>query len=76
MISKDFITGQEYQQFKEILLNEIQFKPITLKTSGKSNEVIAREVEGYAKACMIIKKAITAFERKASSGLIDKQRYI
>jgi len=63
MITKSFIDGQEYQTFKEILKDTTQNKPMRLKTDGKTNEVIAREVTAFELAAKMVERAFKKFEK-------------
>jgi len=65
MITQSFLASQEYQQFKEVLNSELFMRPMNIKTEGKSNETIAREVTAHEFAVKIVEKAIRRFERQA-----------
>lgn len=76
MISKSFIESAEYQEFKQILAEEIQLKPLKIKTDGKSNETIAREITAFEIASKMISRSISKFEKKAVLNQKEKQRFI
>lgn len=62
-----FLQTPEYQEFKAILKDELQNTPLKLKTEGKTNEMIAREVNAYEIASKAVDKALKRFERQATS---------
>ncbi len=64
MATKAFLESQDYLQFKEILNDSIILKSVDVKTEGKSNEQIAREVTAHEIAVKIIMKAMRRFERQ------------
>lgn len=76
MITKSFIDSPEYQEFKSILEEELINSPIKLKTEGKTNEMIAREITAREIAVKMIKKVFNSFERQTSKILEQKQRFI
>lgn len=76
MITKAFLESREYQEFKTLLTDTIQNKPINLKTEGKTNEMIAREVTAYEIASHLIEKAIRKFERQIETAIKEKQKFI
>ncbi len=75
MITQSFLQSGEYAQFKEILKEELTFKPITIKTDGKTNEVVAREVAAYEMAVKIVSKAFKKFERMVEAPTVKTQTW-
>ena len=67
MLTKSFLDSPEYQEFKLILADTIQNKPVNLKTEGKTNEMIAREVTAWEIAAKLVDKAIKKFERQVQN---------
>ena len=76
MISKAFIESPEYQEFKAILVESFQNKPLRIKTEDCSNEVIARQVEGYAIASKSLTRAIKKFEGQVVQNYKEAQKFI
>jgi len=76
MITQSFIDSKEYQEFKSILADTLQNKPIKLKTDGKTNEMIAREVTAYEIAAKSVERAIRRFESKVTKPLKKEQKFI
>jgi len=76
MISQSFIEGQEYQAFKQILFDELKYKPLKIKTDGKTNEMIAREVTAYEIGAKLVEKAIKRFERGAVQPFKESKKFI
>ena len=76
MISQAFISGAEYQEFKTILKDMVENKPINLKTDGKTNEMIAREVTAYEIAAKTLDKAFRKFESQVNRPIKEEQKYI
>ena len=76
MISQAFINGSEYQEFKLILKDLVENKPINLKTEGKTNEMIAREVTAYEIAAKTLDKAFRKFESQVKQPIRQEQKYI
>jgi hypothetical protein len=76
MITQSFIDSKEYQEFKSILADTLQNKPINLKTEGKTNEMIAREVVAYEIAAKSVERAIRRFESKVVKPLKEEQKFI
>jgi len=75
MINKSFIEGQEYQAFKTILKDATQNKPFRLKTEGKTNAMIAREVTAYEMAAKMVEKAIKKFEKSVVMSIKEDKGY-
>jgi hypothetical protein len=75
MITESFIKGHEYQEFKQILGDTLLHKPIKIKTEGKTNEVIAREVASREMAVKLIQSAIRSFEKGVSPTTSTKQSF-
>lgn len=75
MITQSFLQSSEYGQFKELLKGELTFKPITIKTDGKTNEVIAREVAAYEMAVKIVSKTFKKFERMVEAPIAKTQTW-
>jgi DNA-binding MurR/RpiR family transcriptional regulator len=76
MITKSFLDSPEYQEFKEMLRDELELKPIHLKTEGKSNETIAREVTAHEFATKIVTKAMRKFERQLLGGTRKDESWV
>lgn len=62
-----FLQSPEYQEFKAILKDELQNTPLKLKTEGKTNETIAREVTAHEIAAKLVEKSLKRFERLATN---------
>lgn len=75
MITKGFIESTEYQEFKSILTDVLQNKPINLKTEGKTNEMIAREVTAYEIAAKMVERAIKRFERQVGTPIKKEESW-
>lgn len=67
-----FLQTPEYQEFKQLLKDELQNKPLNLKTDGKTNEMIAREVTAYEIASKAVDRALKRFERQATNDTTTK----
>jgi len=75
-MSKSFIQSQEYQELKSILEEELVNSPIKLKTEGKTNEMIAREITAHELAAKMIKKVISSVERQSNKIEEKNQRFV
>ena len=75
MISKLFLDSPDYQTFKHILADILMNKPVDFVTKGKSNEVIAREVEARVMAVALVNKAIKKFEAQAKNPMTKKETF-
>jgi hypothetical protein len=76
MITKGFIESLEYQEFKQIMKDELQYKPVKIKTEGKTNEMIARELNAYEIASKALDKAIRRFEGQVRAEHKQKQNWV
>lgn len=76
MLTKSFIESLEYQDFKKILKDELQYKAIKIKTEGKTNEMIAREITAYETASKVVDKAIRRMESQVKIEHKQKQNWV
>lgn len=75
MITQAFIDSPEYCELKLLLADVLQNKPIHLKTEGKTNEQIAREVTAYEIAAKMVERVIRRFERQVTHPVKEDKAY-
>ncbi len=75
MITQAFLDNPEYKEFKEFLLEERTNKPLKLKTDGKTNEMIAREVTAFEIASKLLDRTIKKFERQVKRNKDKKETW-
>lgn len=67
MIPRTFLENEHYLTFKQMLIDELMLKPVKIKTDGKTNEILARELNAYEIASKSVEKTIRKFERQTLS---------
>jgi len=70
-----FIKSQDYQEFKSFMLAQFVEKPLKIKTEGKSNEVVAREVETSNKAAEKLLKGFKKFENQSKAPVVKAEPF-